>query len=186
MAHEARSGSTNTSTLCYGAPGQACTTHRLSCPIPLVIQIINTSYGYRSECKDIQGLSACTNTTCCNEELGDCFQPFSCDNLQQVTGNCSGLNTCTINGFREVHGKECGGSVSAYSKIQYDCVTKDFYTTASMIDSSLLDNSTTDFMRYSTSHDFSTTASMIDSSLLGKYSFVFILTIYNLQHNVLM
>ncbi|ESO83995.1 hypothetical protein LOTGIDRAFT_155306 [Lottia gigantea] len=116
------SGSTNTSTVCYGPPGLSCATHRLSCPSPLVIQILNTSYGYRPECNNINGLANCINTTCCKEELGDCFQQFSSDENQQVVRNCSEVETCTVSGFREVQGIECGGNASAYSKIQYDCV----------------------------------------------------------------
>ncbi|ESO83998.1 hypothetical protein LOTGIDRAFT_155309 [Lottia gigantea] len=116
--------STNTSTVCYGAPGARCTTHRLSCPIPLVIQIINTSYGYRSGCNS-KGIADCTDTTCCKEEPGDCFTQFSSEDNKRVEENCSKLENCTINGFREVQGIECGGTTSAYSKIQYDCVTKD-------------------------------------------------------------
>ncbi|ESO83993.1 hypothetical protein LOTGIDRAFT_155304 [Lottia gigantea] len=124
---------TNTTTVCYGAPSLSCTTHRLSCTSPLVIQIINTSYGYRSGCNNINGLSNCINITCCKEEPGDCFIPFSSDDHQQVTGNCSGVGTCSIGGFRRYNITDtvCNGRiVNAYSKIQYDCVTKGSITTS--------------------------------------------------------
>ncbi|ESP01519.1 hypothetical protein LOTGIDRAFT_176448 [Lottia gigantea] len=115
--------STNTSTVCYGAPGARCTTHKLSCISPLVIQIINTSYGYRSGCNS-NGIADCTDTTCCKEKPGDCFQQFSSDENRQVVRNCSEVETCTVPRFREVNGRECGGTISAYSKIQYSCVSK--------------------------------------------------------------
>ncbi|ESO93166.1 hypothetical protein LOTGIDRAFT_175601 [Lottia gigantea] len=114
--------STNTSTVCNGVSSLPCTTHKLSCPSPLVIQIINTTYGYRSECY-VNGHSSCVNTSCCNEKPSDCFQLFS-DDDKRAAGKCNGKKTCKLSGFREAHGIDCSGTINAYSKIKYDCVNK--------------------------------------------------------------
>ncbi|ESO83994.1 hypothetical protein LOTGIDRAFT_155305 [Lottia gigantea] len=116
---------TSLSTVCYGVQSLQCTTHRLSCPSPLVIQIINTSYGYRPECNDVRGISDC-NTTCCDEEPDDCFVPFETREEQQVLERCNGNVNCSLPGYRRYNtvNTVCYSSnVSAYSKIQYDCVT---------------------------------------------------------------
>ncbi|ESO93169.1 hypothetical protein LOTGIDRAFT_175604 [Lottia gigantea] len=116
--------STNTSTVCYGPPGLSCTTHKLSCTSPLVIQIINTSYGYRSGCNDTEGNTDC-NTTCCDEETGDCFVPFPSSDEQQVVKSCNGNVNCSLPGYRRYNtvNTVCNSSnVSAYSKIKYECV----------------------------------------------------------------
>ncbi|ESO83997.1 hypothetical protein LOTGIDRAFT_155308 [Lottia gigantea] len=132
-------GSTNTSTVCYGPPGLSCTTHRLSCPSPLVIQIINTSYGYRSGCNDTEGKTDC-NKTCCDEEPDDCFVPFETREEQQVLERCNGNVNCSLPGYRRYNtvNTVCNGSNdSAYSKIQYDCVTKGTVSTLSISNSPL-------------------------------------------------
>ncbi|ESO83992.1 hypothetical protein LOTGIDRAFT_229546 [Lottia gigantea] len=122
--------STNTSTVCYGSPGLSCATHRLSCTSPLVIQILNTSYGYRSECNDKYGLTNCVNTTCCKEEPGDCMVQLSSED-RRISGNCNGIHFCDVQGVRRYIKNDtiCNG-ISSYSKIQYDCVPKVVTTNA--------------------------------------------------------
>ncbi|ESO83999.1 hypothetical protein LOTGIDRAFT_229548 [Lottia gigantea] len=113
------------STACYGVSGLSCSTHALSCVSPLVIQIMNTTYGFRPSCFDLSGKSHCQVDQCCREEPYDCFTLFSENDSLKVQEKCNGHQSCIIQGRRQLDVVCRGHVISAYSKVQYNCVFND-------------------------------------------------------------
>ncbi|ESO87323.1 hypothetical protein LOTGIDRAFT_154820 [Lottia gigantea] len=127
----------SSSIACLRDGDEPCSGHTLICKGGKVIWIIDAVYGYRKSCgQQLAPVHKNCSSLCCQYLEADCFVKFPESELREVKSNCSAKEKCKITKFIfhiAQNYLECF-YVNAYSKIDYECVSRrEYYILSSTI-----------------------------------------------------